>query len=225
MKIAVLFVLVVHGIGLMALLMQGCGQSQETLPPIEATDTNPPPTFADPVPPPVATNPPPVADTTPTPVEPPPAPPPVAPAGINEHTIVKGDYLEKIAKNFHVSVNAIMEANPGIEPTKLKIGQKIYIPSPAVSTAPAVTGLAPGETAAPGGEQTYTVKSGDTLTRIAGRFGTTVKALRAANELKTDFLKVGQKLRIPASASAPMAAPVVPAEPVPTYPATPPPGP
>ena len=62
------------------------------------------------------------------------------PAGATEYTIVKGDYLEKIAKNFHVSVKAITEANPGIEPTKLKIGQKIHIPAPAAPTAPAVPG-------------------------------------------------------------------------------------
>ena len=71
------------------------------------------------------------------------------------------------------------------------------------------------------GEQTYTVKSGDNLTKIAAQFGTTLKALRAANGLKTDSIKVGQKLKIPAKASAPMAAPVAPTEPAPTAPTDP----
>src|SRR3974390_2487450 len=47
MKIAVFFVLAVHGIGLMALLMQGCGQSKEQAPPAETAATNPPPAFVE----------------------------------------------------------------------------------------------------------------------------------------------------------------------------------
>lgn len=43
----------------------------------------------------------------------------------------------------------------------------------------------------------YTVKSGDTLTRIAKAHGTTVKALKAANSLENDRIVVGTKLKIP----------------------------
>jgi LysM repeat protein len=226
-KIAVFFVLAVHGIGLMALLMQGCGQSREPVPSPEAALTNPPPAFAEPVSPPATTSSPPVVVTAPAAPETPTPPPPVAPAGATEYTIVKGDYLEKIAKNFHVSVKAIQDANPGIQPTKLQIGQKIHIPAPATPAAPASAGVAPTETASAGGEQIYTVKSGDNLTKIAAQFGTTVKALRAANNLKTDSIKVGQKLSLPAKASAPATPAVAPAESLPpAAPAvpTPPPG-
>ena len=69
------------------------------------------------------------------------------PAGATEYTIVKGDYLEKIAKNFHVSVKAITDANPGIEPTKLKIGQKIHIPAPPLRGDRRWPGVAPAESA------------------------------------------------------------------------------
>ena len=124
------------------------------------------------------------------------------PAGVTEYTIVKGDILEKIAKNFHVSVKAITDANPGIEPAKLKIGQKIHIPAPSAPAAPTASGAAPAEKASVAGEQVYTVKSGDNLTKIAGQYGISLKALRAANGLKTDSIKVGQKLKIPAKASA-----------------------
>ena len=47
------------------------------------------------------------------------------------------------------------------------------------------------------GEPVYSVKSGDTLTIIAKTKGTTVKSLRAANNLKSDSIRVGQKLKIP----------------------------
>jgi LysM repeat protein len=140
------------------------------------------------------------------------------PAGATEYTIVKGDSFSTIAPKFHVSVKAIADANPGVEPTKLKIGQKIHIPAAAPTTSPGA-GPAPVESTSAGGEQTYMVKSGDNLTKIAGQFGTTVKALRAANGLKTDSIKVGQKLKIPAKAAAPVAVPTAPVE---TAPATPP---
>jgi LysM repeat protein len=58
-----------------------------------------------------------------------------------------------------------------------------------------------------GGEQTYKVKSGDSLTSIGRRFHVSVKALQAANNLNTTSIKVGQTLKIPASASAPAPAP------------------
>jgi LysM repeat protein len=163
-----------------------------------------------------------VVATAPPVSEPLPPPPPEAPLGATEYTIVKGDYLEKIAKSFHVSVRALMEANPGIEPTKLQIGQRIQIPAPATLVAPAPGGMAPAETTSVSGEQIYTVKSGDNLTKIAAKFGTTVKALRAANGLRTDSIKVGQKLTIPGADSAPATAPVAPFEPAPMAPLAPP---
>ena len=42
-----------------------------------------------------------------------------------------------------------------------------------------------------------TCKPGDTLTRIAQKSAVSVKALRAANNLKTDQIKVGQKIKVP----------------------------
>jgi LysM repeat protein len=144
--------------------------------------------------------------------------PPTVPAGATEYAIAKGDSFSTIAKKFHVSVKAIADANPGVESTKLHIGQKVHIPAAAAPSTPAMTGTAPIESASAGGEQTYTVKSGDNLTKIAGQFGTTIKALRAANGLKTDSIKVGQKLKIPAKASAPVAVPTAPVEPAPAAP-------
>jgi LysM repeat protein len=217
-KIAVFFVLAVHGIGLMALLMQGCGQSKEPVIPAEPAVTNTPPAFVETNTAPVTTSSPPVVVTAPVPLETPTLP--TVPAGATEYAIVKGDNFSTLAKKFHVSAKAIADANPGVEPTKLKIGQKIHIPAPAAPSAPVVTGTALAEGTGAGGEQTYTVKSGDNLTKIAGHLGTTVKALRAANGLKIDSIKVGQKLKIPAKASGPAAVPTAPMETAPTTPPT-----
>jgi LysM repeat protein len=214
-KIAVSIVLAVHGIGLLALLMQGCQKEPAT--PAQVAPTNPPPPIEATNPPPVveATNPPPV-------IEPTNPPPSVAPAGATEYTIAQGDNFSTLAKKFHVTTKAIVDANPGVEPTKLKVGQKIHIPAPAPAAVIAAGTGATGTEALPG-EQIYTVKSGDTLTKIAAQFGTTLKALRSANSLKTDSIKVGQKLKIPAKTPAAPPVSAVPTEPsVPPGPTSPP---
>jgi len=194
-KIAVFLVLTIHGIGLLALLMQGCKKEPDLNTQTDQTN-NPATTFVEPTnTPPLATND--LSAGTNTPPPPVVATPPVVTPG-TEYVIAKGDYLSAIAKKFHVTVKALTDANPGIEPTKLKIGQKINIP-PATLAATAAPGTGnTGSTAvSPGGEQMYAVKSGDSLTKIATQFGTTVKALRSANDLKTDKIVVGQKLKIP----------------------------
>jgi LysM repeat protein len=94
----------------------------------------------------------------------------------------------------------------------LKIGQKLTIPGGGTAAAPA--GAVSSETGLGGGE-TYVVRSGDNLTRIAKTHGVTVKALRAENNLATDHIKVGQKLKLPARADAAAPAPVAP--PPPSY--------
>ena len=100
-----------------------------------------------------------------------------------------------------MTLKAIEAANPGVEPTKLKVGQKLSIP--ACNRQHGRAGrrrLAPA--GATGGEEIYTVKSGDTLTKIAKAHGTTVKAIESENNLTTTQIKVGQKLKIPAKAEA-----------------------
>ena len=131
----------------------------------------------------------------------------VAPApqpGVSEYKVLNHDTLSKIAKKFHVSLPALNAANPGVDPARLKVGQTIHIPA---QTAAALAPPGPGArmaaaTEGADGQQVYTVKSNDYLTKIAHQFGVTVKALRAANNLKTDRIKVGQKLKIPARTAA-----------------------
>lgn len=43
----------------------------------------------------------------------------------------------------------------------------------------------------------YTVKRGDTLSAIARQHGVSIKEIQAANGLRGDLIKIGQKLRIP----------------------------
>jgi LysM repeat protein len=197
LKLAFFCVVGVHVAALMvALLSQGCKREQapppeNVMPPI--TDTNFPPIDTNPVPANVSTS------TPPPFVEPQVVAPVVVSA--QEHVIAKGDTYSDLAKKYGVPVAAIQAANPGVDPKKLKVGQKINIP--AASTAPGAVTLA-----AATGEQTYTVKSGDNLTKIAADHHTTVKAIQSANNLTDTRIKVGQKLKIPVKAVAPAPAPV-----------------
>jgi len=200
-KIAVFLVLAIHGIGLLALLMQGCKKEPDanTASASDQATNLPTPTFEQTNLPVADTNPPVVPTNPPTAVAA--APPTTPPQGLTDYKIVQGDTFSTLAKKFHVSVKAIENANPGLDPTKLKIGQTVHIPAPTVAALS--SGTVAGTTADTStGGQTYVVKSGDSLSKIAGEFGTTVKALRSANSLATDKIVVGQKLKVPAKASA-----------------------
>ena len=69
---------------------------------------------------------------------------------------------------------------------------------------PSTGGSTPAPVPAPAGTTTYTVRSGDTLSEIAARYGTTVAKLVTLNKLKdADRLDVGQRLQVPAKAPVP----------------------
>lgn len=72
--------------------------------------------------------------------------------------------------------------------------------SPWAEDTLAHAGGAPARPAA-----TYSVRRGDTLSTLARRHGTTVAALRQANNLGGDTLRVGQRLRLPDKGTAPAA--------------------
>jgi len=233
MKIAVLSSITLSSMVLLVLLIQGCKKptdstdsgggntdlltsTQQLANPQPETNTNNTATaLVNPTP---VTNPSPVVNTpTPMPMATPPPPVPE----MQEYTIVKGDTLDSVHKNYNVSVKAIMEVNPGLDPKKLKIGQRIKIPAAASSSSTSVSpNAAPMTPDGATGAITYKVKSGDTLTTIAKKYhGVTIKAIQQANNLTTTSIKVGQVLKIPGAAApapAPEAAPVPAPTPAPT---------
>jgi LysM repeat protein len=60
---------------------------------------------------------------------PPPSPATAAATGKRIHTVQKGDTYYSIAKRYRVSSTALQAANPGIDPTRLKIGQQLVVPA------------------------------------------------------------------------------------------------
>ena len=135
------------------------------------------------------------------------------------HTVKKGEFLSGISRKYNVKMSAIVAANPGINPNRIRIGQKLTIPGSVsapksnvmLASAPAPAGVAPAaaNTTAPvkvkpafkpytGPTKEYVVKGGDSLGKIALASGISIRALKDLNGLKKDNVRVGQKLKVPA---------------------------
>jgi LysM repeat protein len=123
--------------------------------------------------------------------------------------VLKGESFYTIAKKYSTTIRAVSQSNPGVDPTRLKIGQKLAIPSASQTTA-AMAAIDPGSPAPSGSDRLHTVKAGENLTIIARRHGVAVKDLQAANNLRTTQIRVGQKLRVPEKAASSAAADVIP---------------
>lgn len=152
---------------------------------------------------------PPVAHVTPrypvtssNPTEPAGAPTAVTSQSTTTHVVLRGETFTTIGKKYGVSSRAIAKANPRVDARSMKVGDKLIIPAPTVTASTSTPTTAPGTLMATAEGTVYVVKSGDNLSTIAKHFGTSVTALRKANTLKNDTLKVGDKLKIPAAVRA-----------------------
>jgi LysM repeat protein len=224
LRIAIAIV-AVHLVFLGGLLIQGCGKEDPIAKASQATNESPMPplTNSNPYNPSLEAQPANELAHTSAPVVPSlPTPSPgqlpafdqAVPGATREYVVISRDNFTTIGKKFGVSSGAIAKANPGVDSTRLQVGQKLVIPpapSPSVATA----------TVGSGSENSYLVKTGDTLLKIATANGTTVKEIKALNGLTTDRIKAGDKLKLPAKS-----APATPNSTAtnPGTPATPPPG-
>jgi LysM repeat protein len=123
------------------------------------------------------------------------------------YTIKRGDTLSSIAGAHGVATSALLAANGLGWSSIIYPGQKLSVPGGS-SPAAATPTRTPSTPAASGG--TYTIKTGDTISRIAASTGTSVQALLSANGLRiTSTIYAGKKLTIPGrgGASAPVTTP------------------
>lgn len=100
------------------------------------------------------------------------------------HRVRSGESLYTIGKRYGVSVDRLKAAN-GLRRNTIRVGQELVIP--ARSSGSTVTSEG----------KVHRVRSGDTLSEIARRYGTTVSKLRSANGLTSNRLRIGQELKIP----------------------------
>ncbi len=124
----------------------------------------------------------------------------VAGTSFESYTVKKGDSLWGISKRYNVSLNELYAANGLNKSSVLKIGQQIQIPvEGSAATVSTVTADTYQPTSFNSGSETYTVKAGDSLSKIANQFNSSVRAIKAANGKTNDMIRVGETLVIPVS--------------------------
>ncbi|MEJ6527702.1 LysM peptidoglycan-binding domain-containing protein [Exiguobacterium sp. USCH10] len=107
------------------------------------------------------------------------------------YTVKSGDTLYSIARTYGVTVSALAAANNITNYSLIYVGQVLIIPGTTVTPPPTTT-------------LKYTVKSGDTLYKIATMYNTTVAKIAAANNItNVNSITVGQVLIIPGTTVTP----------------------
>ena len=94
------------------------------------------------------------------------------------YVVKAGDSLWKIANSYGVSVSELKSAN-NLTSDLLSIGQQLKIPGGGVTST------------------IYIVKAGDSLWKIANSYGVSVDGIKKLNNLTSNLLSIGQKLKIP----------------------------
>lgn len=110
------------------------------------------------------------------------------------YIVARGDTLKGLAARFGSTVESIIASNPSItNPNVIYEGQRLTIYS-----------AGPGNPPPPPPGQVYYAQRGDTLRKIAARFGTTVDAILRLNPQITNpnIIYVGQAITLPGSGSA-----------------------
>jgi N-acetylmuramoyl-L-alanine amidase len=105
------------------------------------------------------------------------------PAGAATHTVRRGQTLSEIAGKYRTSVSRLVKMNDLSDPDLIVAGQRLRVPGGSGG----------------GGSSVHVVRSGETLSEIAARHGTSVDRLARRNGIKNPgLIRVGQRIRVPA---------------------------
>ena len=128
----------------------------------------------------------------------------------------------QIAFNFNISVQSIIIANNLPSSCPISVGQKLLIPYPTPTLAPAATStpLPVDATKQACETASVTVQNGDTLSSISANYAVSMDAIKEYNGLTTDNVFVGASLLIPLCKRAATPGPTPTATIPPPYPAS-----
>lgn len=119
----------------------------------------------------------------------------VGTASAAEHTVSKGDTLWSISQANSVTVAQLKQWN-SLSSDLIRTGD-VLVTSAGSNAAPAQTQQkAPAAAKPAASASTYTVKSGDTLYRIATSHGMSVNTLMGLNGLSSSLIHPGQALKV-----------------------------
>ena len=110
------------------------------------------------------------------------------------YRVKSGDYLGKIAERYGVGVSQIKKWN-GLKSNNLKVGQRLTIyPTKPIASS---TKTRFAKTTTKDNVKLYTVKNGDSLWSISQKYpGVTVQNIKIWNDISSNKLKPGMKLKI-----------------------------
>jgi len=121
------------------------------------------------------------------------------------YAVADGDTLWSVAKRLGVSADALAAANPGVDPRRMSIGQRLAVPAGVDVAQVTKAQIRPSIPAA--STKVHTVADGDNFWSVARQHGVTVAALTEANPgVDPTRLRIGQPLALPAAAASATAA-------------------
>ena len=128
--------------------------------------------------------------------------------GSSTYVVRWGDTLSGIAQRNGVALSSLLTANQLSLTSLIMPGRTLTIPGGAATATSPASAATPSSSAAPGASgSTHVVRSGDTLSGIAARYGVSLASLLRATGLSTTSLIVpGMKLALPAGAATTSAA-------------------
>jgi len=144
-------------------------------------------------------------------------------ASADTYTVKKGDTLSRIASTYKTSVSELKKTNK-LSSDLIYANQKLAVPPFAQKTtisAPTVVKPTAAQKAAVNKAEVYTVKSGDTLSKIAASHKVKLADLMSWNDIKGHLIYPGQKLKVSSGTAVKGAVQTVTAKKEPVKPASP----
>jgi membrane-bound lytic murein transglycosylase D len=115
-----------------------------------------------------------------------------------EHFMVAGETLGHIARRYHVSQAMLLAANPKLNPRRIRIGQRVVVPTGGIPSTRVARRMSEAVVAAGTSTGTYhRVRRGETISEIADEYGVSQRELRTWNGLDSRArIRIGQRLRV-----------------------------